>query len=102
MSRFLNIDDTSNKENGVVMFMKFWKRCVLKKKHLSVTKSSLSRHLLNLKVLPTSKALKLYTTMSSTSTTNRFALMFKQKLYKGMMNCDGRLRCFSETSTNIH
>ena len=39
-------------------------------------KIQLSRHLMNLKVLPTSKTLKLYTTLSSTSTTNCFAPMF--------------------------
>ena len=38
---------------------------------------SLSRHLLNLKVLLTSKALKLYTTLSSTLTTNCYGPMFK-------------------------
>jgi hypothetical protein len=36
-------------------------------------KTTLLRHLLNLKVLPTSKALKLYTPLSSTSTTDSFA-----------------------------
>ena len=40
-------------------------------------KSSLSRHLLNLKVPPTSKALKLYTALPSISTTNCFARVFK-------------------------
>lgn len=76
--------------------MKFWKRCELKKNHLSMTKSSLSRHLVNLKVLPTSKALKLYTSLSSTSKTNRFAPMFKQKLNICMMNYDDRLRPFQQ------
>ena len=33
-------------------------------------KTNLSKHLLNLKVLSTSNALKLYTTLSSTSTTS--------------------------------
>ena len=42
--------------------LKLWKQCELKKNHLSMTKSNLSRHLLNMKVWPTSKALKLYTT----------------------------------------
>ena len=60
----------------------------------------LSRHLMNLKVLPTSKALKFYTTLSLTSTTNCFAPMFKQKLDRCMMNCDDRLRHFSEMLTN--
>ena len=68
----------------------------------TATKSCLSRHLLILKVLPTSKALKLYTTMSSTSMTNCFAPMFKWKLDKCMMNCDNYLRHFSETLTNWH
>ena len=49
--------------------MKIWKQCELKKNHLSMTKSSLSRHLVNLKVLPTSKALKLSTSLSLTSKT---------------------------------
>ena len=73
-----------------------------KKNNLSMTKSSLLRHLLNLKVLPTSKALKLYTTLSETLTTNCFAPMFKRKLDKWMMNCDNCLRHFSETLTNRH
>ena len=64
---------------------------------------SLSRHLLNLKVLVPSKALKLYTTLSLTSTTNCFAPMFKRKLSNiCMMNCNDRLRCFNETLTNWH
>ena len=71
-----------------------------KKNHLSMTKSSLSRHLLNLKMLPTSKALKLYTTLSATSTSNCFAPMFKWKLDKCMMNCDNCVKRFSETLTN--
>ena len=86
------------------------------------TKSSLLRHLLNLKVLPTSKALKLYIALSfyflcfflfflaqieyialsSTSMTDCFALMFKWKLDKCMMNCHHPLRRSSETSTNWH
>ena len=57
---------------------------------------NLVRQLLNLKVLPTSKALKLYTTLSSTSMTNCFAMMFKQKLDKCMMICDDCLRRFNE------
>ena len=65
-------------------------------------KSSLSRHLLNLKVLLTLRALKLYTSLSSTSTTNCFTPMFKRKLDRHMMNCDNRLRCLSETLTNWH
>jgi hypothetical protein len=64
---------------------------------------SLSRHLLNLKVLLTSKALKLYITLSLTSTTNSFASMFKKKLSNiFVMNCDDRLRCFNEMLTNWH
>ena len=39
---------------------KLWKLCELRKNHLLMTKSNLLRHLLNTKVLPTSKALKLY------------------------------------------
>ena len=82
-------------------FEKFWKRCELKKNHLSMTKSNLSRHLPNLKVLPTSKTLKLYTTLSSTSTTNCFAPpMFKRKLDRCMMNRDNHLRHFNKTLIN--
>ena len=82
--------------------MNFWIRFELKKNRLSKTKSSLLRHLPNMKVLPTSKALKLYTTLSSTSTTSCFALMFKRKLDIFMMNCNDRWRHFSETLTNKH
>ena len=66
------------------------------------TRSNLLRHLLNLKVLPTSKDLKLYTTLSFTLTINCFAPMFKRKLNKCMMSCDDRLRHSSETLTNWH
>ena len=52
------------------------------------------------KVLLTSKALKLYTTLSLMSTTNCFALMFKQMLDKCMMHYDNCLRHFSKTLTN--
>ena len=65
-------------------------------------KSSLSRHLLNPKVPSTSKALKLYTTSSSASTTDCFAPVFKRKLNRCMMNCDDRLRRSNKTSTNRH
>ena len=68
----------------------------------TATKSNLSRYLLNLKVRPTSNALKLYTTLSSTSTTYFFAPMFKGKLDRCIMNCDNRLRRFNETLTNWH
>ena len=68
---------TQTTKNSVLLcwrtLMKLWKRCDVKKNHLS-------RHLLNLEVLPASKALKPYTTLSSTSTANCFAPMFKQKL----------------------
>ena len=66
----------------------------------SATKSNLLRHLLNLKVLLTSKALKLYTTLFSTLTTHCFAPMFKQKLSRCMMNYDDWLRRFINMSTN--
>ena len=66
------------------------------------TKSRLSKHLLNLKVLPISKALKLYTSLSLTSMTNCFAPMSKWKLNKCMMNCDDCLRHFIEKLTNWH
>ena len=95
-------DDANNEEYFVGMMrtlMKFWKRCESKKNHLSMTKSSLSRHLVNLKVLPTSTALKLYTSLS-TSKTNCFAQMFKRKLDICMKNCDDRLKRFSKTFTN--
>ena len=61
---------------------------------------SLSRHLPNRKVLLTSKTLKLYTTLSLTSTTNCFSSMFKRKLNRCMMNSDNRLRRFNESLTN--
>ena len=48
--------------------MMLWKQCELKKNHLSMMKSSLSRHLLILRVVLDSKDLKLYTTLSSTLT----------------------------------
>ena len=64
--------------------------------------TSLSKHLLNLKVLQTSKALKLYTTLFSTLTTNFFALMLKQKLDSCMIKCDDRLRRFSKMLANQH
>ena len=70
------------------------------KNHLSMTKSNLLKQVLNLKVLPTSKALKLYTTLSSTLMADCFALMFKRMLDKFMKNCDVRLSCSSETLTN--
>ena len=47
-----------------------------------------------MKVLPTSKALKLYTTLSSTPTTDCFASMFERKLDRCMMNCDDRFETF--------
>ena len=59
-----------------------------------------SSHGTRLEVACASKALKLYTTLSLTSTTNCFAPMFKQKLDRCMINCDDRLRHFSETLTN--
>ena len=48
-------------------------------------------------VLPTSKALKLYATLSSTSTTNCFAMMFKWKLNNCMINCIDCLRRYNGT-----
>ena len=66
----------------------------------TTTKSNISRHLLNLKVLPTSKALKLRTTLSLTLTTNCCAPMFKRKLDMCMMNYNNHLRRFTETLTN--
>ena len=68
----------------------------------TATNSNLLRHLLNLKVLLTSKAFKFYTTLSSTSTTNCFAPMFKHNMNRHMMNCNNCLRRFIETLTNWH
>ena len=66
-----------------------------------MAKSSLSRHLLNLKVLPTSKILKLYMSLSSILMTNSFAPMFKQKLDGCMMMiCDNCLRRFNKILTH--
>ena len=45
------------------------------------------------------RGLKLQTTLSSTSATNCFALMFKRKMDICMTNCDDHLRHFSETLT---
>ena len=56
----------------------------------------------NMKVLPVSKALKLYTTLTSTLTTNAFAPMFKHKLDRCIMNCDDRWRRFNETLAKGH
>ena len=101
-SKRVAFDDANNEEYCVVMMrtlMKFWKRCELKKNHLSMTKSNLSRHLVNLKVLPTSKALKLYITV----------LNIKDQLLCSdvqteedicMMNCNDHLRHSSKTFTN--
>ena len=101
-SKWATFYDANNEEYCVVMMrtlMKFWKRCELKN-HLSMMKCSLSRHLMNLKVLPTAKALKLYTSLSSTSKTNCFAPMVKRKLDICMMNCNNCLRPFNKTFTN--
>ena len=46
------------------------------------------------------KGFELYIALSSTSTMNCFASMFKRKLDMCMMNCDDCLRRFNETSTN--
>ena len=82
-----------------------WRRHLISlgqlREHIAI-KSNLSRHLLNLKVLPTSKALKFYIALSSTSTTNCFALMFKRKLDRFMMKCDNRLGRFSEALIKWH
>ena len=71
-------------------------------KHITTKSSLLRHHLLNLKVLSTSKALKRYTSQSSTSMTNCCDLMLKPKLNICMMNCDDYLRRFKETLTNWH
>ena len=68
----------------------------------TATKSGLLRHLLDLKVLLTSKALELYIALSSISTTNCFAPMFRHKLDRCMMNCGDCLSLFNETLTNWH
>ena len=62
--------------------MKLYKRCESKKNHLSMTQYSLLRHLLYMKVLPTSKVLKPYTSLSSTLMTNCFTPTFKTEAGK--------------------
>ena len=108
-SKWAPFDDANNED--IVMKIQTWccyakddadNDAKLKKNHLSMTKSSFSRHLANLKVLPTPKALKLYTTSSSASKTNRFAPTFRQKLDKCTMNCDDGLKPFNKTFTNRH
>ena len=77
---------------------KLWKWCELKKNHLLMTKSSLSRHSLNPKVLLNSKALKLCCFWHQ----QLVALLqcSNGKLNKCIMNYDDRLRRFNETLTN--
>ena len=72
----------------------------IRKSSLLMMKSSLLRHLLNSKVLLTSMVLKLYTALSSTSTTNYFAMMLKQKLDRCEMKCNDRLRHFCKMLIN--
>ena len=74
----------------------------IQKSSLLMMKSSLLRHLLNSKVLLTSMVLKLYTALSSTSTTNYFAMMLKQKLDRCVMKCNDRLRHFCKMLINWH
>ena len=45
------------------------------------------------------KGFELYTTLSSTSTTDCFVTMFKRKLDKCLMNCADHLRRFNKTWT---
>ena len=60
--------------------MKFWKRCELKKEPPIDDKVQPTETFVESKSV--TMALKLYTTLSSTSTTNCFTLMFKRKLDK--------------------
>ena len=93
MCSFKNTDDANSEEYCAIMLEivdEVLETMRIEEEHLSMMKSSLSRHLLNRKLLPTSKALKLYTTLSLTSTANCFASMFKRKQDKCMMNCDDR------------
>ena len=102
---FLNTNDAHSK-NLVLLccwtLLKFWKWRELKKYHLLMTKSSLSRHLMNMKVLLTSMAFKMYTTLPLISMINCFYSMSKRKMNTCTMNCHNRLRSFSETLTIWH
>ena len=64
MNSFLNIDDANNKEYYVVMLEdvdEISERMRIEEEPPIDDEIQLSRHLMNLKALPTSKALKLYT-----------------------------------------
>ena len=100
-SQRAKFNDANNKEHCVVVLKDVnTKQCELKENHLLMTKSNILRQLLNLKVPPTSNALKPYTTLSSTSMTTCFAPRFKQKLDNCMMNCNDRSRLFNDILTN--
>ena len=103
MSGFKYIDDANNEEYCVVMLEDVDEVLEIKQTEEEppiYDKIQPIKTFMYLKVLPTSKALKLYTTLSSTSMTNCFVMMFKRELDKCMMNCDHHLRCFIETLTN--
>ena len=81
--------------------MKFWKQCELKKNHLSMTKSNQSRHLLNLKVPPSSMAI--YEALHIIVLDIDDQLLCYdglRKLDRCMMNCNDRLRHFNEMLTH--
>ena len=64
MSSFSNIDDANNKEYYVVMLEDVdenLERMRIEEEPPNDDEIQLSKHLMNLKALPTSKALKLYT-----------------------------------------
>ena len=103
MSGFKNIDDADNEEYSVVMLEdvnEVLEMMQIEEEPPINDEIQLIKTFMNLKVLPTSKALKLYTTLFSTSMTNCFVMVFKRKLDKRMMNCDDHLRCFIETLIN--
>ena len=103
LSRFLKIHDANNKEECVVVLKDV--DDVLETMRIG-EESPIDVEIQHIEIfyelegLPTVKILKLYTTLSSTSTINRFAPMFERKLNRCMMNCDEHLRCFSESLTN--
>ena len=91
MSSFKNIDDANNEEFCVVTLEDIYE--VLEMMQIEEEppiddEIQPIKTFMNLKVLPTLKALKLYTTLSLTSMINCFVMMFKLKLDKCIMNCD--------------
>ena len=104
MNGFKNIDDANNEEYCVAILEdvdEVLRMMQIKEEPLINDEIQPIKTFMNLKVLLTSKALKLYTTLFSCRVlTNCFVMMFKRKLNKCMMNCDDHLRCFIETLTN--